>query len=71
MLQVYRTHNLTDKAWQLFKVMERQGVACTSHTYSTILGIIAEMANINEGRRIHQQLKVKNSLELQVMLAYF
>jgi pentatricopeptide repeat protein len=58
MIQAYSIHGQTTEALQLFKEMKTQGIVPNEFTYSIILSVLAEQANLHEGQQIHEQLKV-------------
>lgn len=58
MIQIYHFCNQPTEAWGVFREMERVGVLPTEHTYATVLLVLAELANMDEDPRIHQQLEV-------------
>jgi pentatricopeptide repeat protein len=58
MLQMYRLHNQTNEAWELFQEMEKTGIIPTNHTFSAILIVLGEMEMMQEGQRIHKHLEV-------------
>jgi pentatricopeptide repeat protein len=58
MMQAFSMFNQTNKALSLFHEMKSIGLIPTEFTFSTILSILSEIGNLDEGQRIHQQLKV-------------
>jgi hypothetical protein len=51
--------------------MEQGGISPSVDTFSTILSVLAEINNIYDGRRIHQQIKVlMNYMYTNVIFIY-
>lgn len=58
MIQACRSHGQGDHALRLFDEMIRAGIPPSKYTYSNILCVIAERANLVEVQNIYQQLQV-------------
>ena len=42
----------------IFDEMQESGLSPDEYTYSSILSVIANLGNLQEGKKIHMQLKV-------------
>lgn len=66
MLQAYSIHKHTQEAMQLYDEMIAAGIVPNDFTYSIMLGIVADMTNLEEGQRIHTQLEVYISYRIEL-----
>jgi pentatricopeptide repeat protein len=60
MIQAYGTRGQGREALKMFRDMQQYGVAPNDYTFTTVLCIISELGDKNEGDRIHAQLKVSH-----------
>jgi pentatricopeptide repeat protein len=59
MIKALNMHGQAHEALQLFHEMQEAGVSPDEYTYSCILSVIADLANLPEGQHIHNQLMVR------------
>lgn len=58
MIQAYNTNGQFTEALKIYREMNETGIIPDEYTYSVVLIILAEMADLEEGRRVHANLKV-------------
>ena len=68
MIAAYGQHGNGKEALDLYHQMEEQGIIPDSYTYTCLLSICADMAALEEGKRIHKRI-VDNNIEWTIPLA--
>jgi pentatricopeptide repeat protein len=57
-IRAYSIHGQGQEALQLFHEMQESGSSPNEHIYLSILSVIADLGNLQEGQQLHAQLKV-------------
>lgn len=57
-IQAHNNNGETKEALQLFHKMKTEGISPDEYTFASILSVIADLGNLQEGQYIHSQLMV-------------